>query len=127
MSHHACRSVSLRFNDIVFVGSTLYVATDNGVMVSKTAGQWLVPTDNTGERPIINNFAVDGSKVYGVSDVGVYRLNTHNQWKQVLTDVPGGLVSLAITNDRLYGATDQVDSAKENGMFYISLEENEEK
>ena len=115
------------FNDIVFVGSTLYVATDNGVMVSKTAGQWLVPTDNTGERPIINNFAVDGSKVYGVSDVGVYRLNTHNQWKQVLTDGPGGLVSLAITNDRLYGATDQVDSAKENGMFYISLEENEEK
>ena len=116
-----------RFNDIVFVGSTLYIATDNGVMVSKTAGQWLVPTDNAGERPIINNFAVDGSKVYGVSDVGVYRLDTHNQWKQVPTDVPSGLVSLAITNDRLYGATDQVDSAKENGLFYISLEENEER
>ena len=116
-----------RFKDVVVVGSTLYVATDNGVMISKTAGQWLVPTDNTGERPIINNFAVDGSKVYGVSDVGVYRLNTHNQWKQVLTDGPGGLVSLAITNDRLYGATDQVKSAKENGMFYISLEGNKEK
>ncbi len=116
-----------RFNDMVFVGTTLYIATDNGVTVSKTAGQWLVPTDTAGERPIINNFAVDGSKVYGVSDVGVYRLDTHNQWKQVPTDAPGGLVSLAITNDRLYGATDQVKSAKENGMFYISLEENEEK
>ena len=116
-----------RFNDMVFVASTLYVATDNGVMVSKTAGQWFVPTDNAGERPIINNFAVDGGKVYGVSDGGVYRLNTHNQWKQVLTDGPGGLVSLAITNDRLYGATDQINSAKENGLFYISLEENEEK
>ena len=116
-----------RFKDMVFVGTTLYIATDNGVMVSKTAGQRLVPTDNAGERPIINNFAVDGSKVYGVSDVGVYRLDTHNQWKQVPTDVPGGLVSLAITNDRLYGATDQVDSAKENGLFYISLEEDEER
>ena len=116
-----------RFNDMVFVGSTLYVATDNGVMVSKTAGRWLVPTDNAGERPIMNNFAVDGSKVYAVSDVGVYRLDTHNQWKQVLTDGPGGLVSLAITNDRLYGATDQINSAKDNGLFYISLEENEEK
>ena len=116
-----------RFNDIVFVGSTLYVATDNGVMSSQTGEQWLVLTDNTGKRPIINNFAVDGSKVYGVSDVGVYRLDTHNQWQQVPTDVPGGLVSLAITNDRLYGATDQVKSAKKNGMFYISLEENEEK
>ena len=116
-----------RFNDMVFVGTTLYIGTDNGVMVSKTAGQWLVPTDNAGERPIINNFAVDGSKVYGVSDMGVYRLDTYNQWKQVPTDIPGGLVSLAITNDRLYGATDQVDSAEENGMFYISLEENEER
>ena len=116
-----------RFNDIVFVGSTLYVATDNGVMSSQTGEQWLVLTDNTGKRPIINNFAVDGSKVYGVSDVGVYRLDTHNQWQQVPTDVPGGLVSLAITNDRLYGATDQVKSAKKNGMFYISLEENQEK
>ena len=27
-----------RFNDMVFVGATLYVATDNGVMVSNTAG-----------------------------------------------------------------------------------------
>ncbi len=114
-----------RFNDMVFVGTTLYIATDNGVMASKTAGQWLVPTDNAGERPIINNFAVDVSKVYGVSNGGVYRLDTHNQWTQVPTDVPGGLVSLAITNDRLYGATDQIDSAKENGLFYILLEEKQ--
>ena len=116
-----------RFQDMVFVGTTLYIATDNGVMVSKTVGQWLVPTDTAGERPIINNFAVDGRKVYGVSDVGIYRLDTHHQWKQVPTAVPGGLVSLAITNDRLYGATDQVRSAKENGLFYISLEEDEER
>ena len=57
-----------RFNDMVFVGATLYVATDNGVMVSNTAEHWHVLTESAGTRPIINNFAVDGTKVYGISD-----------------------------------------------------------
>lgn len=104
-----------RFKDIVFVGSTLYVATDNGVMVSKTAEQWLVLTDNAGERPIINRFAVDGSKVYGISDAGVYRLDTRNRWQQVSTKMPDGIVSFAITNDRLYGIVGR------QGIFHTSL------
>ena len=92
-----------RFKDMVFVGSTLYVATDNGVMVSKTAQHWYVLTDSAGARPIINKFAVDRSKVYGVDDAGVYRLDTRNRWKLISAKVPDGIVSLAITNDRLYG------------------------
>ena len=73
---------------MVFVESTLYVATDNGVMVSNTAEHWHVLTESAGTRPIINNFAVDGTKVYGISDAGVYRLDTQNRWKQVSTEVP---------------------------------------
>jgi len=92
-----------RFKDMVFVKSTLYVATDNGVMVSQTGEQWFVLTDNAGERPIINNLATDGIRIYGISDMGVYRLDTRSQWKQVSTEVPDGMVSSAITNDRLYG------------------------
>ncbi len=104
-----------RFKDIVFVGATLYVATDNGVMVSKTAEHWHLLTDSAGVRPIINRFAVDGSKVYGISDAGVYRLNTRNQWKLVSTEAPSGIVSLAITNDRLYSIV------KGQGLFHTSL------
>ena len=104
-----------RFKDMIFVGSTLYVATDSGVMTFKTAEQWYVPTDSAGARPIINNFAVDGSKVYGISDAGVYHLNTHSRWKQVSTEVPDEIISLAITNDRLYGAV------KMQGIFHTSL------
>ena len=104
-----------RFKDIVFVGATLYVATDNGVMVSKTAEHWHLLTDSAGVRPIINRFAVDGSKVYGISDAGVYRLNTRNQWKLVSTEAPSGIVSLAITNDRLYS------TVKGQGLFHTSL------
>ena len=116
-----------RFNDIVFVGSTLYVATNNGVMVSQTAEQWLVLTDNAGERPIINRFAVDGSKVYGIGDAGGYRLDTRMQWEQISSEVPNEISALAITNDKLYSATDQVYRTKGKGLFYISLEDNQEK
>ena len=108
-----------RFNDIVFVESTLCVATDNGVMVSQTGEQWYVLTDNAEERPIINNFAVGGSKVYGISDAGVYRLDTRNRWKQVSTEVPSGIVSSAIINDRLYSIVNR------QGIFHTSLTEEQ--
>ena len=104
-----------RYKDIIFVGSTLYVATDSGVMASKTAEHWHVLTDSAGVRPIINNFAVDGSNVYGIGDVGVYWLDTHSRWKMVSTEVPDEIVSLAITNDRLYS------TVKGHGIFHTSL------
>ena len=103
------------FKDMVFVGSTLYVATDNGVMASRTVEHWYVLTDSAGTRPIINRFAVGGITVYGISDVGVYRLDTHNRWKQVSTEVPDGLISPAVTNDTLYGII------KGQGIFHTSL------
>ena len=109
-----------RFKDMVFVGATLYVATDNGVMVSQTGEQWHVLTDGTGERPIINNFAVGGSKVYGISDAGVYRLDTRSRWKQVSTEVPSGIVSSAIINDRLYSIVER------QGIFHTSLVSEEQ-
>ncbi len=116
-----------RFNDIIFVGSTLYVATDNGVMVSQTEERWRVLTDNAGERPIINRFAVDGSRVYGIGDAGGYRLDTLMKWEQIFSEVPSEIKTLAVTNDKLYSATDYVKRLKEKGLFYISLEDNQEK
>ena len=109
-----------RFKDMVFVGATLYVATDNGVMVSQTGEKWYVLTDNAEERPIVNNFAVDGTKVYGISDVGVYRLDTRNRWKLVSTEVPNEIVSLAITNNRLYSIVER------QGIFHTSLVSEEQ-
>ena len=109
-----------RFKEMVFVGSTLYVATDRGVMASRTAEHWHVLTDSAGTRPIINRFAADGSKVYGIGDGGVYRLDTRNRWKLVSTEVPDEIVSLAITNDRLYGVV------RGQGMFHTSLVSEEQ-
>ena len=117
-----------RFKDIAFAGSSVYVATDNGVTVSQTGEHWRVLTHSTGERPIINKFAVDGSKVYGIGDSGSYRLDGHGQWEQISSEVPSEIGTFAIANDRLYNAIGQTYGGTiKHGLFYISLEKNEGK
>ena len=106
-----------RFNEITFVGSTVYVATDEGVLSSETGAHWRVLTDNAGARPIIGRFAVDGPTIYGVSDIGTYRLDTGNQWKKISSEALGETVALAVINDKLYSAIE------DRGIFHIALEE----
>ncbi len=106
-----------RFNEITFVGSTVYVATDEGVLSSETGVHWRVLTDISGLRPIIDRFAVDGPTIYGVSDIGTYRLDTGNQWKKISSEALGETVALAVINDKLYSAIE------DRGIFHISLEE----
>ena len=105
-----------RFKEIDFIGSTVYVATDEGVLSSETGAHWRVITDSVGARPIIDKFAVDGTTVYGAGDIGVYRLDTRRQWKQISSEALGEVVSLAVNNDKLYSAIE------DRGIFHISLE-----
>ena len=105
------------FKEITLVGSTVYVATDEGVLSSETGVHWRVLTDSAGTRPIIDRFAVEGPTVYGAGNVGVYRLDTNNQWKQVSSEALGETVDLAVVNDKLYSAI------KDRGIFHISLAE----
>ena len=102
------------FKDIVFAGSTVYVATDASVLASQTGGHWRVIDDDI----VIDRFAVDGSTVYGAGDKGVYRLNVDDKWEQISPVVPGKVLSLVVDRDRLYVATER------RGMFYILLEED---
>ena len=102
------------FKEIVFAGSTVYVATDAGVLASQTGGHWQVIKNDI----IIDRFAVDGSTVYGAGDTGLYRLDVHDKWEQISPVIPGKVRSLVVHFNRLYVAT------KQRGMFYISLEEN---
>lgn len=103
------------FNALVFAGSKVCIATDRGVLVSKTGAHWRVVTDNV----VIDRFAVDGATVYGAGDSGVYRLDIHGNWEQVSPGVPDKVISLVVNRDRLYVATEQ------RGMFHISLAEEE--
>ena len=123
-------TLPLRFthvNDIVFAGSSVYVATDNGVVASRTGENWRVLTDGIGTRIVIDKLAVDGTTVYGAGDTGGYRLNTRTQWEQISSETPNVISDLVIANDKLYSATNMISGAKEKGLFYISLEANEKK
>ncbi len=105
------------FNAILFAGSRVYVSTDAGVLASQTGEHWHVITDNFGERPIINKFAIGGITVYGAGDTGVYLLDRLGKWKQISSEVLGEIISLAVINNRLYTAIN------ERGIFHISLDE----
>ncbi|MDE0017418.1 MAG: hypothetical protein OXU51_14635, partial [Candidatus Poribacteria bacterium] len=61
------------FKEIIFVGSTVYVATDKGVLASQAGTHWRVIADKIGVQVVIDKFAVDGTTVYGIGDTGVYR------------------------------------------------------
>ena len=103
------------FNEIVFAGSTVYVATDAGVLISEDGEHWGVIADTAEEQTVIDRMAVAGMTVYGAGAGGVYRLNNRKSWEQISPEVPDGVTSLVINSDRLYIATEH------RGMFYVSL------
>ena len=105
------------FKEITFVGSTVYVATDEGVLSSETGAHWRVLTDSAGTRPIIDRFAVRHTTLYGVSDIGIYHLDTGSQWKRISSEVPDRINALTIVNNKLYSATE------DRGILSISLAE----
>ena len=105
------------FNEIVFAGSTVYVATDTGVLTSQNGESWRVLTNRMGERIVVDRFAVDGVTVYGAGDTGVYRSDTRGRWAQISPSVPDKVISLVISNDSLYIATQQ------HGIFHRPLGE----
>ena len=105
-----------RFNQIAFAGSTVYVATDSGVLVSENGEHWRVIVDKSGIHTLIERIAVDAATVYGAGEEGVYRLNNHEAWEKISPEAPNSVKSLAIKDDKLYITT------KHRGMFHISVE-----
>ncbi len=105
-----------RFEEITFADSTVYVATDAGVLTSKDSEHWRAITDTAGGHTVIDRMAMDGMKVYGVGDAGVYYLNSHDEWEQIAPEVPDSVKALVINNDQLYIVTEL------RGMFHVSLE-----
>ena len=104
------------FNEIAFAGSTVYVATDAGVLTSADGEHWRVITDQEGAHVAIDQIAVTDTAIYGASDTGIYELNARSRWEQILPEVPDRVLSFVTNNDKLYIAT------KQRGMFHISLE-----
>ena len=62
----------VRFKTMAFAGSTIYVATDKGVIYSSNGTHWHQTKDVDGTPLVINKFAMDGTTVYGITDVHVH-------------------------------------------------------
>ena len=105
-----------RFNEIRFAGSTVYVATEAGVLASQTGEDWRTITDKVGQHIVIDRLAVVGTEVYGADNTNVYALNSRNRWQKIPLELPDSVAALVINDERLYIATEQ------RGIFHISLE-----
>ena len=98
--------------NIAFARSTVYVATDKGVIYSRDGLDWHKTTDVDGTTLVINRFAMDGATVYGILDIHahperyVYQLKENsNTWKQVTPEISNRVTSLAVDGNTLYVGT----------------------
>ena len=94
------------FEEISFAGATVYVVTDQGVMNSHDGIHWHALTDTDGNRPLIARIAVEGDKVYGVGNQGVYRINTDTDtWIQMASEIPYKVTAFAVDRGIFYIGT----------------------
>ena len=109
------------FNAITFAGSTLYVATDSGVVYANDGDlDWHTTTDTEGIPVVIERFAVDGTTLYGTSEQQVYRFKEGTGvWQQVAPEIPMPITSLAVEGNVLYVGT------RGSGVLRFTLDESE--
>lgn len=104
------------FKDIVFAGSTVYVATDAGVAASDDGKQWRAMTDAAGTRLNMEKLAVDGDTLYGLTkNTGIYRLES-GTWEQVISEMPDHVEEFAVYGNTLYVST------RDGNMLHFNLE-----
>ena len=106
------------FNALTFAGSTVYVATDKGVVYSKDGTDWRVATDAEGIRFVIEKFAVEGTTVYGTAGQHVYQLKEGTDtWKQITPEIPDTVFSFVVDGNVLYVGT------ASSGVLRFTLDE----
>ena len=105
-------------NDITFVGSKVYVATDIGVMSSLTGEHWRPITDHNGTPVILDRLAMDGSSFYGAGEMGIYSLDSRGKWEQISGNIPDKVISLSASRNKIYVGTEK------RGIFHTPLEED---
>ena len=115
------------FKGIVFAGTTVYVATNAGIITSDDGKAWKVVTDSDGANVIMEHLAVDGTTLYGITKkTAVYRLESDSDtWKLLVSKIPailnfeGGdiVTSLAAADSTLYIGSER------SGMLHFTIEE----
>ncbi len=96
------------FKEIILADSTVYIATDKGVICSKDGINWNVLTDKTKEPVVIKSLAMVDNSIYGANDAGIYRLQRDiDIWEQVAPEMSGVVTSLVVDKDMFYVGTER--------------------
>ena len=96
------------FREIFFLNNTVYVSTKDGVAMSSDSENWHTLTDSKYTPIAMHQLAVDGTTLYGVSQTGVYQLNSRTGiWKQITSEVLGSVTSIVVARNVLYIGTEQ--------------------
>lgn len=107
-----------RIMDIVLAGTTVYIATDKGVLSSKTGDNWQILTNDTGKHITIDRFAISEYIIYGANNTSIYRLDPLGKWEHISHNVPDRVISLAVNRNIIYVATEQ------HGIFHTTIKED---
>ncbi len=105
------------YKQILVAGSTVYVATNAGIIKSDDGRNWRTITDSDDRNLIMEHLAADGTTLFGITkETGIYRLES-GVWEQVVSEIPDGVTSLAVDGNTLYVGT------QNSGMLHFTLEE----
>lgn len=95
------------FKEIVFVGDTVCVSTNDGVAISDDGENWHVLTDSKDTPIAMHHVAVDGTTLCGVSETGAYRFKKSTRtWIQITSEIPKRITSLVVAGNILYVGTE---------------------
>ena len=104
------------FKTIVFVGPTVYVATEAGVAASNDGKQWHPITNAAGTCLNMEKLTVDEDTLYGfIKHTGIYRLES-GTWEQVISEMPDHVEGFAVGEDTLYVNT------RDGNVLHFNLE-----
>ena len=91
---------------INYAGSTVYVATDEGVVYSTDGENWNTTTDADGKPIIMKQFTVADTTIYGVIGLQVYHLKQNStMWEHITPEIPSPISSLTVDDKTLYVGT----------------------
>ncbi len=106
------------FKEIVFVGDTVCVSTNDGVAISDDGKNWHVLTDSKDTPIAMRHLAVDGTTLCGVSETGAYRFKKSTRtWIQIASEIPKRITSLVVGGNVLYVGTEH------RGVLRLSMHE----
>lgn len=97
----------VRTQDIKFIGSDIYVATDRGVITLDDNENWRIISDVAGRNIALDILCEGADSIYGVNNDSLYRLEkSKQQWKRISQPLPDDVRQIVINDNKFYVLTE---------------------